>query len=283
VVEAYRRIRNTLRFLLANVSDFDPAQHAVPLERMFEVDRYALAMTEAWQKAIEADYEVFEFHPAVAKIQTFCSEDLGAFYLDILKDRLYTTAPDSLARRSAQTALHAITDALLRVIAPILSFTAEEAWPIFAPALHAGQGGTIFTQTWHEFAKQPDADALRAKWDSIRGVRAEVLRKLEEVRAAGSIGSSLQAEVVLALHGAQHDALASLGDDLRFVLIVSAARVQAVANEAEVQILVEPSAHQKCERCWHWREDVGANADHPTICGRCVDNLHGDGEPREFA
>jgi isoleucyl-tRNA synthetase len=114
-------------------------------------------------------------------------------------------------------------------------------------------------------------------------VRAEVLRKLEEVRAAGSIGSSLQAEVVLALHGAQHDALASLGDDLRFVLIVSAARVQAVANEAEVQILVEPSAHQKCERCWHWREDVGANADHPTICGRCVDNLHGDGEPREFA
>jgi isoleucyl-tRNA synthetase len=283
VVEAYRRIRNTLRFLLANVSDFDPGQHAVPLEKMFEVDRYALAMTEAWQKAIAADYEVFEFHPAVARIQTFCSEDLGAFYLDILKDRLYTTAPDSLARRSAQTALHAITDALLRVMAPILSFTAEEAWPIFAPALHAGQGGTIFTQTWHAFEPQPDGEALRARWDTIRAVRAEVLKKLEEVRAAGGIGSSLQAEVVLKLHGGQFDALASLGDDLRFVLIVSAARIEPVASEADSAILVAPSGHRKCERCWHWREDVGAHAEHPTICGRCVDNLHGDGEPRQFA
>ena len=283
VVEAYRRIRNTLRFLLANVSDFDPARDSVPLERMFEIDRYALAMTAAWQKAIEADYEAFEFHPAVAKMQTFCSEDLGAFYLDILKDRLYTTAPGSLARRSAQTALHAITDALLRVMAPILSFTAEEAWPLFAPGLWKAGGETIFAQTYHAFEAQPDAEALRAKWDTIRTVRAEVLKRLEEVRAAGGIGSSLQAEVVLKLHGDQHDAIASLGDDLRFVLIVSAARVERAASAQDTAIVVEPSGHQKCERCWHWREDVGADPEHPAICGRCVDNLHGDGEPREFA
>ncbi len=283
VVEAYRRIRNTLRFLLANVSDFDPERDAVPLEQMFEIDRYALAMTAAWQKAIEADYEVFEFHPAVAKMQTFCSEDLGAFYLDILKDRLYTTAPGSLARRSAQTALHAITDALLRVMAPILSFTAEEAWPLFAPGLWKAGGETIFAQTYHAFEAQPDAEALRAKWDTIRTVRAEVLKRLEEVRAAGGIGSSLQAEVVLKLHGDQHDAIASLGDDLRFVLIVSAARVERAASAQDTAIVVEPSGHQKCERCWHWREDVGADPEHPAICGRCVDNLHGDGEPREFA
>src|SRR5690606_15930995 len=163
VVEAYRRIRNTLRFLLANVSDFDPRKDAVPLERMFEIDRYALAMTAAWQKSIEADYEVFEFHPAVAKMQTFCSEDLGAFYLDILKDRLYTTAPDSLARRSAQTALHAITDSLLRIMAPILSFTAEEAWPLFAPGPSKAGGETIFAQTYHAFEAQPDAEALDRK------------------------------------------------------------------------------------------------------------------------
>src|SRR5690606_3183353 len=191
--------------------------------------------------AIEADYEVFEFHPAVAKMQTFCSEDLGAFYLDILKDRLYTTAPDSPARRSAQTALHAITDALLRVMAPILSFTAEEAWPLFAPGLWKAGGETIFAQTYPAFEAQPAAEALRAKCDTIRTVRAEVPQRLEEVRAAGGIGSSLQAEVVLKLHGDQHDAIASLGDDLRFVLIVSAARVERAASAQDTAIVVEPS------------------------------------------
>ncbi|MFA7665306.1 MAG: isoleucine--tRNA ligase [Burkholderiaceae bacterium] len=281
VVEAYRRIRNTLRFLLANVADFDPAVHTVPVDRMFEIDRYALAMTEAWQKGIEADYEVYEFHPAVARIQTFCSEDLGAFYLDILKDRLYTTAPDSRARRSAQTALHAITDALLRIIAPILSFTAEEAWPIFAGEQHASPHGTIFTRTWHRFEPLADADTLRAKWETIRAVRADVQRRLEDVRTAGAIGSSLQAEVTLRLGGERVDALASLGDDLRFVLIVSAASVER--SDGEDEIVVQPSPHTKCERCWHWRSDVGAQAGHPTLCGRCVDNLHGAGEAREFA
>ncbi|HRO60105.1 MAG TPA: isoleucine--tRNA ligase [Burkholderiaceae bacterium] len=283
VVEAYRRIRNTLRFLLANVSDFDPQRDAVPLERMFEIDRYALAMTAAWQAAVEQDYERFEFHPAVAKLQTFCSEDLGAFYLDILKDRLYTTAADSEARRSAQTALHAITDALLRLMAPILSFTAEEAWPLFAPALHREQGETIFTQTWHAFDAQPDSQALLGKWATLRALRAEVMRRLEDVRSAGGIGSSLQADVTLRLHGEQYDAAESLGEDLRFVLIVSKVRLERVNTAADTAIVVEPSPHQKCERCWHWREDVGTNAEHPTLCGRCDENLFGAGEAREFA
>ena len=283
VVEAYRRIRNTLRFLLANVSDFDPETDAVPVDRMLEIDRYALAMAAAWQRSIEADYERFEFHPAVAKLQNFCSEDLGAFWLDILKDRLYTTAPASRARRSAQTALWHVTSALLRLMAPILSFTAEEAWPLFAPKLWKAQGETIFTQTWHEFPSVPDAHLLVPKWERIRAIRADVLRKLEEVRSAGGIGSSLQAEVELRVTAEDHDLLATLGDDLRFVTITSQARAVRVERPEDAAILVAPSGHAKCERCWHWRADVGADPEHPTICGRCTSNLFGDGEPREFA
>ena len=283
VVEAYRRIRNTLRFLLANVADFDPARDAVPLDRMFEIDRYALAMTAALQASIEADYQRFEFHPAVARLQTFCSEDLGAFYLDILKDRLYTTPAGSLARRSAQTALHAITDTLLRLMAPILSFTAEEAWPLFAPEAWKNGGETIFTQTWHVFAPQPDAETLREKWATIRAVRADVLREIEAVRATGAIGSSLQAEIEVRASGARYEALASLGDDLRFVLITSQARLVRAAGPEDEAIVVTPSAHAKCERCWHYRADVGADAQHPTLCGRCTENLYGAGEPRRYA
>ena len=283
VVEAYRRIRNTLRFLLANVADFDPAQHAVPVPEMFEIDRYAIAMTAAWQKSIEADFERFEFHPVVAKLQTFCSEDLGAFYLDILKDRLYTTAADSRARRSAQTALHHVTSALLRVMAPVLSFTAEEAWPLFAPGLWKRDGETIFTQTYHEFPAVADAHLLVPKWEKVREIRARVLRSLEEQRSAGRIGSSLQAEVELRVGAEDYDLLSTLGDDLRFVLITSQARVARAQRAEDEAVVVEPSAHAKCDRCWHWRADVGADAAHPTICGRCVANLHGDGEPRQVA
>ena len=282
VVEAYRRIRNTLRFLLANVADFDPERHAVPVTELFEIDRYAIAMTAAWQRGIEEDLAKFEFHPVVAKLQTFCSEDLGAFYLDILKDRLYTTAPDSRARRSAQTALHHVTSALLRAMAPILSFTAEEAWPLFAPRLWAEGGETIFTQTLHEFPAVPDGHLLALKWARIRELRGEVLRRLEELRSAGGIGSSLQAEVELKVGGEDFDLLATLGDDLRFVLITSAARVTR-ADGPQAEVLVTPSEHAKCERCWHWRADTGAHPEHPGLCGRCVDNLFGEGEPRQCA
>jgi isoleucyl-tRNA synthetase len=283
VVEAYRRIRNTLRFLLANVADFDPQRHAVEVESMLEIDRYALAMTARWQRAIVEDYERFEFHPAVARMQTFCSEDLGAFYLDILKDRLYTCAAGSRERRSAQTALWHITDALLRLMAPILSFTAEEAWPLFAAQLHAQGGQTIFTQVWHVFPPIADEERLIARWERLRAIRADVLRELETVRSAGSIGSSLQAEIELQLGAADFELVSSLADDLKFVMITSQARAVRIEDEATTGITVRPSAERKCERCWHWRSDVGADPARPGLCGRCVGSLFGTGEARRFA
>ena len=278
VVESYRRIRNTLRFLLANTSDFDPAMHAVPVAQWLEIDRYALALTAELQAGIIADYDRFEFHPAMAKLQTFCSEDLGGFYLDVLKDRLYTAGADSRARRSAQNALHHITQSLLRLMAPVLSFTAEEAWSVFHPG-----DDTIFTHTYHAMPAVPEAAALLDKWAKLRAVRSEALKLLENLRAAGEIGSSLQAEAEIAAWGEKLQLLQALGDDLRFVLITSQASVVPAASEAEQSIRVRPSAHPKCERCWHYRADVGAHPRYPALCGRCVENLDGPGERRLFA
>ncbi len=272
VVDAYRRIRNTLRFLLANTSDFDAAQHAVPVAEMLEVDRWALARTAQLQAELLAHYEVHEFHPVVAKLQNFCSEDLGSFYLDVLKDRLYTTAPGSHARRSAQTALSQITHAMLRWMAPFLSFTAEEAWKVF------DGGDSIFTQTFSAF-EAPDA-ALLAKWTRVRELRDAVNKEIEALRAAGDMGSSLQATVRLTLPPADLALLATLGDDLKFVIITSVAQLQA--GDA-MHIQVSPSTATKCERCWHWRDDVGHDPAHPTICGRCTSNLFGAGETRTVA
>ncbi|ABM43519.1 Isoleucyl-tRNA synthetase [Acidovorax sp. JS42] len=272
VVDAYRRIRNTLRFLLANVSDFDPAQDAVPFEQMLEIDRYALSRAAQLQQDILAHYKVYEFHPVVAKLQLYCSEDLGGFYLDVLKDRLYTTAPKSLARRSAQTALYQITHAMLRWMAPFLSFTAEEAWKVF------GQSETIYLETYQTI---PTADeGLAAKWERLREIRDAVNKEIETVRAAGTVGSSLQAVVTLTAAPDDHALLASLSDDLKFVLIVSATHL--VAGSA-LQISVSASSDAKCERCWHYRADVGQNPEHPTLCGRCDSNLHGAGENRVHA
>jgi isoleucyl-tRNA synthetase len=276
VVDAYRRIRNTLRFLLANVSDFDPAKDAVPLDQMLEIDRYALARAAQFQAEVLAHYEVYEFHPVVAKLQVYCSEDLGSFYLDILKDRLYTTAPKSLARRSAQTALWNITHAMLRWMAPFLSFTAEEAWKLF------GDSESIFFETYAEIGG-PDAQLLD-KWTRIRAARELVNKEIETLREAGKVGSSLQAKVELtipmATHGELWSALASLGDDLKFVFITSVMRVAAGDVMA---VRVAPSEAVKCERCWHWRDDIGVDPAHPTICGRCTTNLFGPGEDRKYA
>jgi isoleucyl-tRNA synthetase len=278
VVEGYRRLRNTLRFLLANTSDFDPARDAVPVERMLELDRWVLARTAELQAEVLRHYEVYEFHPVVAKLQTFASEDLGGFYLDVIKDRLYTTGAGSLARRSAQTALWHVTTSLLRLMAPFLSFTAEEAYAIFSPGRP-----TIFTETWHELPGVAGHEALLARWAQIRALRAEVLKQIEAQREGGRIGSSLQAEVDLTLHGERHAALAALGDELRFVLITSRATLHAAASPEEESIVVSPSGHAKCGRCWHYVDDVGANAEHPTLCGRCVSNLYGAGETRAVA
>ena len=276
VVESYRRIRNTLRFLLANTADFDAAKDAVPRSELLELDRYALVAARALADAAQADYAANEFHVVVQRLQTFCSEDLGGFYLDVLKDRLYTSCKSSHARRSAQTALAEIRDLLLKLMAPVLSFTAEEAWTI----VHPGDP-SIFCHTWIDAVPaMPDAAALMAKWTRILAVRAAALKELEALRAAGKIGSSLQAEAVLTVPAADYDALASLGDDLRFVLITSAA---TVLRGEQLAIKVTSSTHAKCDRCWHYRADVGVNPAHPAICGRWVANLAGPGEPRRYA
>jgi isoleucyl-tRNA synthetase len=273
VVDGYRRIRNTLRFLLANVSDFDVATDSVGPDEMLEIDRWALSRASELQDEILAHFQVYEFHPVVSKLQLYCSEDLGAFYLDVLKDRLYTSAPKSLERRSAQTALWHITQAMLRWMAPFLSFTAEEAWALFAPG-----HGTIFKQTYWPLAT-PDA-ALLAKWAAIRVLREGVNKAIEAARTAGAVGSSLQANVVVTLPPEAHGLLASLGEDLRFVLITSEA---TLAEGESLAVAVTPATAPKCARCWHYRDDVGADAAHPLICGRCIANLVGGGEPPQLA
>jgi isoleucyl-tRNA synthetase len=284
VTESYRRIRNTLRFLLANTSDFNPETQQVAVADLLDMDRYALAGVAQLQTSIMAHYDKYEFHPAVAKLVGYCSEDLGSFFLDILKDRLYTTGENSHGRRSAQTALWHITQTLLRLMAPILSFTVEEAWAIFAsPEAYAASDETIFTQTGHVLPLVADEETLVPRFELIRACRAEVMKQLEEVRASGKIGSGLQAEVLVRASGEKYAALASLADELKFVFITSEARVEQVASEAEEAIVVQASSQTKCERCWHYKADVGSHADHAGLCGRCVSNLFGSGEVRKFA
>ncbi|MEI2997530.1 MAG: isoleucine--tRNA ligase [Sutterella wadsworthensis] len=278
VVESYRRVRNTLRFLLANTSDFDASKDLVPVENLLELDRWALAYTERFQKEVLAEYGEFRFHNVVSMLQTFASADLGSFYLDVLKDRLYTTAPGSEARRSAQTVLWYITKTLLRLMAPVLSFTAEEAFKVFSP----NESETIFTERFEPLPEVAGAEALLAKWDAVRTVRADLQKKIEELRGEGQIGSSLQAVVRIEAAPAVYDALASLGDELRFVMIVSAVELVKSADE-ETHFAVSASKEGKCERCWHYVAGIGSDAEHPTLCPRCASNLFGAGEKRLFA
>ena len=274
VVESYRRIRNTLRFLLANTSDFDIAKHAVPVADMVEIDRYALELTARLQKAATEDYERYQFHLVSQKLQTFCSEDLGAFYLDISKDRLYTCAADSRPRRSAQTALWHITQSLLRLMAPILSFTAEEAWKVFTK----NPDKSVFEEVWHVLPESGLDEAVLAHWGNVRQFREIVTKRIEEKREKKEIGSSLAAELDIQAHGPALESLKRLEDDLRFVLITSRASVHQ-ANGSPVTVDVIPSRHPKCERCWHYRADVNGAG----LCGRCEANLHGAGEARRYA
>ena len=272
VVDAYRRIRNTLRFLLANVSDFDPAKDAIKFDDLLEIDQYALSRAAQLQADIRAHFDVYEFHPVVSKLQVYCSEDLGAFYLDVLKDRLYTTAPKSLARRSAQTALYDITQAMLRWMAPFLSFTAEEAWQVL------GTSESIFIETFVDLG-QPN-EALLAKWSRICEIRNAVNKDIETVRAAGQLGASLQANIELQVNADDFALLSSLGNDLKFVFITSAV---VLKQGSELATQVSVSTAPKCERCWHYSDDVGQDTAHPTLCGRCSSNLYGEGEARHCA
>lgn len=286
VVESYRRLRNTLRFLLANLADFDPSQDAVPPEEWLEIDRYAIELTRSLQIAIEEDYQRNEFHVVVQKLQNFCSEELGGFYLDILKDRLYTTPGKGLPRRAAQSAIWHIAHSLVRLLAPVLSFTAEEIW-----ALLQTESESVFFNTWHSLPAICEPESLVERWNRLRALRGSVQKHLELLRAEGRIGSSLEGGVYLYADPESFAFLKAFEDDLRFVFITSFASVEAgegpehavSTSEEGVRLLVEPIQAQKCERCWHLRSDVGQNCEYPTLCGRCDSNLHGHGEVRHHA
>ena len=279
VVEIYRRIRNTLRFLLANLADFNSDTDFVEEEQWLEIDRYMLTFTRAFQDELIQNYHRNEFHVIVYKLHYFCSEDLGGFYLDVLKDRLYTATTTGVPRRSAQSALFHITHSLVRLLSPILSFTAEEVWE----HLTSKDGDSVLLHTWYKFPSQTDTKLLLQRWTRLRELRSEVQKQLEESRAQGIIGSSLSAVVKIYTSGDDFSLLNSLGDDLRLVLVASEVDLIQVENSSEKGIFVTPSTHSKCERCWHYRKDVGYKTDHPTICARCVSNLFGPGEERKFA
>lgn len=286
VADSYRKIRNTLRFLLANVADFNAATQTVVYDDLLEIDRYALGMLHALSVDCREAYNSYELHRVAQALQHFCADDLGAFYLDILKDRLYTNAVDSQDRRAAQTVLLKITQVLAGLMAPILSYTAEEIWQTLYPetddfvVLHdwSAAGDAITPVYYPEYET-----SLKAKWETIRAIRAQAAKEIEVLRAAGQVGSSLQAELIFNVSGDTFEALNSLEDDVRFVTITSSAKVYQVADKQAPSILVTPSVHQKCDRCWHYVADVGCYAEHATICGRCVSNISGKPKSRKYA
>jgi isoleucyl-tRNA synthetase len=286
VSDVYRRLRNTARYLLANLDGFDPATDLVAPEDMLELDRWAVDRAWQLQQDVIAAYDSYQFHQVYQKVHHFCSVDLGSFYLDVLKDRIYTLRTDSPARRSGQSAMYHIAQALARWLAPILSFTAEEIFQ----HLPGKKADSVFLAIWYEGLCP--AEEQRELWDGVLAVREAVAKELEKLRVAGGIGSSLDAEVDIYCDAAWRERLQALGDELCFVLITSVARVlpleqagsTAVAAELEgVKVAVAPSGHAKCVRCWHHRADVGGHAEHPELCGRCVDNVAGGGETRRYA
>jgi isoleucyl-tRNA synthetase len=288
--DSYRRIRNTARFLLSNLNGFDPTTDVLPYADMLSLDRWAVDRAASLQAELIADYENFQFHQIYQKLHNFCAGDLGGFYLDVIKDRQYTTRADSVARRSAQSAMYHIGEALVRWIAPILSYTAEEIWENL-PGEHSD---SVFLEQWYEGLQPIVEDAImgRGYWQQLMAVRDAVNKEMEAKRAAGELRGSLDAEVTLFASGELKQQLEALGDELRFVLITSGARVlpSSEAPESSAQTEVEGlklaiavSEAEKCERCWHRSADIGEFAAHPTLCGRCVQNVDGDGEQRSFA
>jgi isoleucyl-tRNA synthetase len=275
MADSYRRMRNTMRFLLGNLAGFDPHKDAVAPKDMVALDAYALARTRELQTELIEAYRGYAFHLIYQKVHNFCVVDLGGFYLDILKDRLYTTPARGVARRSAQTAMFHIAESVVRWLAPILSFTAEEIWR----HLPGPRAASVFLTTWHEL---PEVPATAINWPALIELRSKVMHKLEALRDSGAIGSSLDAAVDVYAAPRAYDAISALGDELRFLLITSAARLHnGVA--AEELIHVAPSQDTKCIRCWHHRPDVGRHPEHPEICERCVTNLELPGERRMFA
>lgn len=291
--DAYRRIRNTIRFLLANLKGFDPETNMVKFEDMVELDKWAVSLTKKTQEAIVKYYDNYDFHLVVKELMHFCSIELGSFYLDIIKDRQYTAKADSLARRSCQSALYIIAECLVRWMAPIISFTAQEVWEV----MPGKRDEFVFTAKWfeHENLKTLDEAAQfnSAYWERILAFRAEANRAIETARNAGTIGGSLEAEVQVFAQGDLLQDLQALGDELRFVLITSKVTVSdaeapadaftAELNGAKVGFIVTKSQAHKCERCWHYEDGVGSNPEHPTLCPRCLENILSGGETRRFA
>ncbi|SDO81317.1 isoleucine--tRNA ligase [Pseudomonas jinjuensis] len=288
--DAYRRIRNTARFLLSNLSGFDPAKDLLPNDQLLALDRWAIDRALQLQRELEEAYRDYRFWNVYSRVHNFCVQELGGFYLDIIKDRQYTTQADSVARRSCQTALFHIAEALVRWIAPILAFTAEEIWKY----LPGERAESVMLSTWYDGLSELPADAEldRAYWDDVMAAKAAVNKELENQRAAKAIGGNLQAEVTLFADDSLSARLNKLGNELRFVLITSSARVaplaeapaEAVDSELPgLKLKVVKTADAKCGRCWHHRADVGSNAAHPELCGRCVENIEGAGEVRHYA
>ncbi len=309
VVESYRRIRNTLRFLLANIADFDIKRHELPLNQWLEIDVYALLLTQDIQHFVcgaqgvnkqiyyGGNYNDYDFHVAIRNLHDFCSDTLGSFYLDILKDRLYTCPADSTARRSAQNALYHIAHSLIRMLAPILSFTAEEAWQ----HLTGNDNDSVMLHGWYTYIQRIHFELekngiqnseLQHRWQTVAQLRNDSKKQLEVLRQSGAIGSSLAADITIFTNSENYfSELSTFQDDLRFVFVTSSVTLSrgwhplAVRStlSPDIQLLVTPSTQPKCERCWHYRADVGSDAQHATLCARCVSNLFGSGEVRRYA
>jgi isoleucyl-tRNA synthetase len=287
MADSYRRMRNTLRFLLGNLHGFDPAQHAVAFDDLVAIDQWVISKTFALQNDVVTAYRNYEFHDIYQEIHNFCVVELGGFYLDIIKDRLYTTGVNSAPRRSAQTAVHHVAQAMVRWLAPILSFTAEEAWG-YLPGI---TNESVFLNTWHHFPAGTERIA-DIDWYVMISLKADVARELERLRAMGSIGSSLEAEVTVFVPEVLSKKFEVARDELRFLLITGQAEVATSSSlsasavktsQDDIWIEVKPSSHLKCVRCYQLRADVGSDPRHPEICARCVLNVEGPGEERHFA
>lgn len=286
VSDSYRRIRNTLRYLLANLDGFDFEKSAVPSESLLELDKWAVSRVANLQKEIIDAYDNYQFHVIYQKLHNFCVTDMGGFYLDIIKDRIYTCAEGSLARRSAQTAIYHIAHAFVRWIAPILSYTADEVWE-FLP----GAEGSLFVHEWYaELPHSLEAVLSSSEWDALIQIREQVNKRIEEMRSDGALRSSLEALVEIEADGETADLLERIGEELRFILITSGASVSrsnvdgaAVTEIDGLKLFAKRSDSEKCVRCWHFREDVGQHMAHPELCDRCIENIDGAGETRKVA
>ncbi|HCH50571.1 MAG TPA: isoleucine--tRNA ligase [Proteus sp.] len=288
--DTYRRIRNTARFFLANLNGFDPAKHQVKPEDMVILDRWAVGRAQAAQAEILKHYENYDFHNVIQRLMQFCSVEMGSFYLDIIKDRQYTAKSDSVARRSCQTALYHISEALVRWMAPVMSFTADEIWN----ELPGERAKFVLTEEWYTNlfgldSAQPLNDDY---WAELLAVRGEVNKVLEQARADKQLRGSLEAAVTLYADKALAEKLNALGNELRFVLLTSQVKVadineapeSAIASDmAGLKIAFNKAEGEKCPRCWHYATDIGQVAEHAELCGRCVTNVAGNGEERKFA